>query len=41
MEADENILIGIEEPEEPRDMRNFLIIWVGQLISLLGSGLGR
>jgi hypothetical protein len=23
----------------PRDMRQFLIVWVGQVISLVGSGL--
>jgi len=30
---------ALETPSAPKNMRSFLVIWIGQLISILGSGL--
>lgn len=31
--------MGSETPSPPKDMKTFFIIWIGQLVSMLGSGL--
>ena len=39
MESVANLPLENEQPGAPRNMRGFLVIWFGQLVSLLGSGL--
>ncbi len=39
MESAANLSVENEQPGAPRNMHGFLVIWFGQLVSLLGSGL--